>query len=188
MIWLIVGCIIIIFGAVAFRGAPYVPTLQRSVGNALELMDLQKGDLIVDLGAGDGKVLQAAANRGLRALGYEINPLLYLIAKARALPRRRKIAVHWRDFWLAEWPHEAKGVFIFLAGPYMSRLSRRLAQEMERRQEPLRVVSYGFAIPGFLPKKIQDGMYLYELKPTAPNPREVKWNPRLPKLWKRDQK
>ncbi|HSW81097.1 MAG TPA: hypothetical protein VLG40_01755 [Candidatus Saccharimonas sp.] len=186
MIWLIAGGLILLFGAVVLRGAPYVPTLKRSVKNALDLLDLADGDLVIDLGSGDGNVLKAAAQRGYKALGYEINPLLCIISRLRALPQRSKITVLWRDFWLAEWPQETKAVFVFLAGPYMNHLSRKLAQVMNERKQPLIVISYGFAIPGYLPKKISNGFYLYELQPTN-DPRKPRWNPRIPhpKLFRR---
>lgn len=178
--WVIIGCIILLFGAVVFRGAPYVPTLRRGVISALDLLDLQKNELIIDLGSGDGKILRAAAARGYRALGYEINPLLYLVSRLIALPQSSRVTVHLRDFWLADWPKDAKAVFVFLAGPHMAHLSRKLQNEMAKRDEPLLVVSYGFSIPNYLPKKISNGFYLYELKPTN-DPHKPQWNERIPR-------
>lgn len=183
--WLIIGCIIILFGAVAFRGAPYVPTLRREVKSAIDLLDLGPDDLVIDLGSGDGKILQAAAARGYRALGYELNPVLLIISKLRTLRQRRRITVQWRDFWLADWPQDTKAVFVFLAGPFMAHLSQKLHQEMSHRTTPLIVVSHGFAIPGYLPKKIQDGMYLYELQPNR-NEHEAQWNAKpRPKIFQK---
>jgi hypothetical protein len=171
--WVTVGCIILlIFGAVVFRGAPYVPTHRRSVHDALDLLDLQPGELIVDLGSGDGNVIKAAGRRGLRALGYELNPLLCLVARLRCLTMRDRVTVRWRDFWLAELPPDTKAVFIFLGGPHMKHLARKLDHVMDKRTESLTVLSYGFAIPGYLPKKLSGGLYLYELKPKGlPAPR-----------------
>lgn len=179
--WIIIGCIILLFGAVVFRGAPYVPTHKRSVDNALDLLELEKDDLIIDLGSGDGNVLKAAASRGYRALGYELNPLLVMLAKLRTFGRRSRIQVQWRDFWLADWPQETKAVFVFLAGPFMNHLARKLKQEMARRKTPLLVISHGFSIPGYLPKRISNGLYLYELQPTpGDNPHKPQWNERIP--------
>jgi SAM-dependent methyltransferase len=163
--WIIIGLVILLFGAVAFRGAPYVPTHRRTVKTALDLLELNHDDVVVDLGSGDGNVLRAAAKRGARAVGYEINPVLFFIAWLRCLPHRLRVRVLLRDFWLAEFPPDATVVFVFLAGPHMRHLSRKLEREMAKRNEPLRVVSYGFAIPGFLPKRIAHGLYLYELQP-----------------------
>lgn len=176
----IIGCILLLFGAVAFRGAPYVPTHRRSVNGAMDLLNLNKGDLVLDLGSGDGKVLKAAAMRGYKALGYEINPVLFVISKIITSHQRNQITILWRDFWLTEWPRETKAVFVFLAGPHMNHLARKLQQEMSHRSEPLIVLSYGFDIPGYLPKKISQGLYLYELQPLDPHkPQKGEYDHRL---------
>jgi hypothetical protein len=164
---LIATCLIILFGAVAFRGAPYVPTHKVTIIAALELLQpyLRKGDIILDLGSGDGSVLMHAVKNGYRAVGYELNPLLNFIAWLRCWRKHMHVTIHLHDYWLASWPTDTKAVFVFLAGPYMNKLKRKLDAEMTRRTEPLLVVSNGFAIPGVLPKKISNGLYLYELKP-----------------------
>jgi len=160
------ACLIILFGAVAFRGAPYVPTLKVAIIAAFDLLDdhLKKGDTIVDLGSGDGSVLKHAAKHGYRAVGYELNPILNFIAWLRTR-KGAKVTIHLHDFWIAGWPAETKAVFVFLAGPYMNKLKRKLDQEMAKRTTPLYVVSNGFAIPGVLPIKVSQGLYLYELHP-----------------------
>lgn len=163
--FLIATCLIILFGAVVFRGAPYVPTHKRTVTAALDMLPLDRGDLIIDLGSGDGAVLVAAAKRGYRAIGYDLNPILNFVAWLRSWRNRVHIRIHLHDFWLATWPPETKAVFVFLAGPYMNKLARKLDAVMATRSEPLYVLSNGFAIPGILPKKISQGLYLYELKP-----------------------
>jgi len=165
--FLIATCLIILFGAVAFRGAPYVPTHKATIVAALDLLDeqIKKGDIIVDLGSGDGSVLKYAAKRGYRAIGYELNPLLNFIAWSRTVRKGAHVTIHLHDFWIATWPKETKAVFVFLAGPYMNKLKRKLDKEMTTRDQPLYVVSNGFAIPGVLPKKISSGLYLYELHP-----------------------
>jgi len=163
--FLIATCLIILFGAVAFRGAPYVPTHKRTITAALDLLPLHHGDLIIDLGSGDGAVLVAAAKRGYRAVGYDLNPILNFIAWLRCWRNHLHVKIHLHDFWLATWPPDTKAVFVFLAGPYMKKFARKLDAVMATRSEPLYVVSNGFAIPGILPKKINKGVYFYELKP-----------------------
>ncbi|MGH7196267.1 MAG: class I SAM-dependent methyltransferase [Candidatus Saccharimonadales bacterium] len=161
----IIACLLLLFGAVVFRGAPYVPTLGKTADTALDMLNLQEGEVVVDLGSGDGIFLKKAAKRGQTAIGYEINPILCVIAWGRCWRQRNQVSVRWRDFWLSELPPETKGVYVFLAGPYMNRFKRKIEAEMKKRTEPLRVVSNGFAIPGYLPKKISQGLYLYEFKP-----------------------
>ena len=165
--FLIAACLIILFGAVAFRGAPYVPTHKATVVAALDMLKphVKKGATIVDLGSGDGNVLLAAAKRGYRAVGYDLNFILNFIAWLRCWGMGNRVTIHLHDFWLAHWPPQTDAVFVFLAGPYMNKLKRKLDVEMTKRTKPLLVVSNGFALPGVLPKQISKGLYLYELKP-----------------------
>lgn len=163
--WIISGGLILLFGAVVLRGAPYVPTHHKTIHKALDMLPLDQGDTIVDLGSGDGSVLLFAARKGYRAIGYELNPFLCFITWLRCWRHRRCTKVYLYDFWLATFPPHTKAVFVFLAGPYMHKLKRKLDVEMAKRTEPLYVVSNGFALPGVLPKQISNGLYLYELKP-----------------------
>jgi hypothetical protein len=81
MIWIILLLVILAFQfVVLFLGAPYVPTLPKQREAALDLLKLKPGQTLIDLGCGDGAMLIAAAKRGINSVGYEINPLLALIA------------------------------------------------------------------------------------------------------------
>ena len=54
---LVLGVVLILaFGAVMLVGAPYLPTLGKQVNSALDLLDLKKGQRLLELGAGDGTV------------------------------------------------------------------------------------------------------------------------------------
>jgi SAM-dependent methyltransferase len=57
--------------------APFVTTPQEVVDRMLELAQVSQGDLLYDLGSGDGRIVIAAARRyGARAVGFEIDPAL----------------------------------------------------------------------------------------------------------------
>ena len=54
---------------------PYVPTPQEVVDRMLELAQVKKGDVVYDLGSGDGRIVVSAAQKyGVRAIGFEIDP------------------------------------------------------------------------------------------------------------------
>jgi hypothetical protein len=54
---------------------PYVPTPQEVVERMLELAQVKKGDIVYDLGSGDGRIVITAAQKyGVRAIGFEIDP------------------------------------------------------------------------------------------------------------------
>ncbi|HKY07439.1 MAG TPA: class I SAM-dependent methyltransferase [Candidatus Binatia bacterium] len=57
--------------------APYVPTPQEVVNRMLEIAEVRPGDVVYDLGSGDGRiVITAAARYGVKAVGFEISPNL----------------------------------------------------------------------------------------------------------------
>ena len=54
---------------------PYVPTPQEVVERLLELAQVKKGDVVYDLGSGDGRIVVTAAKKyGVKAIGFEIDP------------------------------------------------------------------------------------------------------------------
>ena len=148
------------FSFVLINGAPYLPTLNRQISVGLELADLQPDDLILELGCGDGRVLIAAAKKGLRGVGYELNPIMYIIAKLRLVPYRGQIKVIWGDFWRKSWP-EADAIYVFLLPRLMSKLEQNI---LSRKTAPRKVISFAFEFPGRKAISQKNGVFLYELK------------------------
>ena len=63
-------------------GLPWVPTGPRRIRRALQLARLRPGEVLYDLGAGDGRVLDIACREfGARAVGIEISPMHCVIAR-----------------------------------------------------------------------------------------------------------
>ena len=53
----------------------YVPTPQEVVDAMLRMADVKKGDVLFDLGSGDGRIVVTAAQRyGVRGTGIDIDP------------------------------------------------------------------------------------------------------------------
>lgn len=66
---------------------PFVPTQQAVVAEMLRLADVDKNDVLYDLGSGDGRiVITAAKERGARGVGVDINPVR--IAESRENARK----------------------------------------------------------------------------------------------------
>lgn len=54
---------------------PFVPTPQDVVERMLELAQVKKGEVVYDLGSGDGRIVITAAKKyGVKAVGFEIDP------------------------------------------------------------------------------------------------------------------
>ncbi len=63
----------------------YYPTPMNAVAEMLRMAQIREGDVLYDLGSGDGRVpIMAAQLYGIRAVGIEINPKIIWVAKERA--------------------------------------------------------------------------------------------------------
>lgn len=124
---------------------PYAATPGRQVERILDSLQLPPQARLYDLGCGDGRVVFAAARRGMHAVGYELQPLTYLRAKVTQLARHRNAHIRWGDFRRAN-VRDADCVFCFLVGSVMP----QVAQWLEHQLKPgCLVVSYGFKFPAW---------------------------------------
>lgn len=155
------AAVVLTFSFVIAFGAPFLPTLQVRTADALELLDLKSGQTLVELGSGDGRILRAAAERGIYAIGYELNPLLVIWSKLRNWRLRHFITVHWKNYWRHKLP-VTDGVYVFLLNPYMEKLDKKITQEITKK---VKLVSFAFAIPGKKPVRQINGMMLYHYSP-----------------------
>ena len=160
VVLIILGLVILMFGLVVIVGPPFVPTLSKQVVTALDLLDLKPGQTLLELGCGDGRVMKAAAERGLQVVGIEINPFLALIARFRCWKYRKQVTIIWDDMWKAHWP-QADGIFTFMIQRQMGRLDKKIIAWQERS---VTLASFAFHIPDKAPKSKYNGIFLYEYK------------------------
>jgi SAM-dependent methyltransferase len=162
MVWaFVIGFLVLLcFSLVLFVGAPYVPTLNAQVRAALELANLKPGETLLELGCGDGKVLIAAAQVGVKSVGYELNPILALIAWLRTRRFKGEVKVVWGDFWAKDWP-EADAIFVFLLDKYMGRLNKKIIRYSHK---PIALLSFAFQIPTRQADAEKAGVYLYKYR------------------------
>jgi SAM-dependent methyltransferase len=152
--------LIICFGGVLFFGAPYLPTLKSQITVALELADLKSGQTLLELGCGDGKVVIAAAKLGYKVIGYELNPLLALVAWIRTRRYGKQVKIVCADFWHVSLP-KAEAIFVFLLPRYMKKLDLKIEEEAYK---PVRLVSFAFEVPGRKHDSEMAGVYLYKFQ------------------------
>jgi len=157
LLLIIAIALVVSFGLIVFVGAPYVPSLKPHIEAAFELLDLQEGDLLLELGAGDGRVMVAALERGQRVIGYELNPVLAAVAWLRTRKYGTRAKVVWGDAFQAEWPPETKGVYLFGV--------KRLAQRVDRRlmgdSTGAKFVTVGFEVMGKQADATRGAVHLY---------------------------
>jgi SAM-dependent methyltransferase len=121
----------------------------------LTLAEVGPGDLVYDLGCGDGRMVVTAARRyGARAVGIEIDPLRYAWCQAliTVLGLRDRVRIVYGDFFSQDLS-DADVVTCYLLQSTNNRLEGKLNQEL---RPGTRVVSNTFTFPG-LSKVRQDG-------------------------------
>jgi 16S rRNA A1518/A1519 N6-dimethyltransferase RsmA/KsgA/DIM1 with predicted DNA glycosylase/AP lyase activity len=158
IILLIILFIILCFGFVLIFGAPYLPTMKTQQNQALDLLDLKPGQTLLELGSGDGRLLITAAKRGINCVGYELNPILFIVSKALCFKYRKLIKIYYGNFWHKKWP-PADGIFVFLHPRFMKKLDQYITKQYPHQK--VKLVSYAFKIPGKKPAKTQSAIFLY---------------------------
>ena len=149
---------VILFGFVVFFGAPYLPSLKPQINAALDLLDLRPGEVMLEIGSGDGRVALAAAKRGWKVVGYELNPVLVLISYVYTWKYRSQITIKWGNAFYADWP-QAQGIYIFGLPKIMEKLHTKITQT---QHSSTRLVSFSFEIPGMTPTLKKEGIFVYE--------------------------
>jgi len=121
---------------------PYVPTPEAVVEGMLDMAGVQPGERLVDLGSGDGRIAIAAAKRGARAMGVEINQRLVSRARLNAeMAGQKDNARFVRDDLFAVSLREADVVTLYLLPQINEKLRPKLLTEM---RPGARVVSHAF--------------------------------------------
>lgn len=133
---------------------PYQPSPQPVVDKMLELANVDRQDLVVDLGSGDGQIVITAAKKyGARGIGIDLDP--QRVDEARANARRAAVEdrVQFRvgDLYTANFS-DATVVTLFL-WPEVNRTLRPLL--WRQLKVGTRVVSYIWDMgPEWPPEKI----------------------------------
>lgn len=137
---------------------PFVPTPEVVVRRMLQLANVRSGEVVYDLGCGDGRiVIMAAREFGARAACIEIRKDLYeqTLRRVKDLGLEDRVKVIYGNFF-EEDLSEADVVTMYL----LTSVNERIRPKLERELRPgVRVVSHDFEVPGWKPLVVED---LYE--------------------------
>lgn len=131
---------------------PDVRTPLVVVNEMLRLANVTAGDVIYDLGSGDGRILIAAArDRGARGVGLEIDPALVAESTERAqrLGLADRLSFRQQDLFEADLT-PATVVTLYLSPD----LNRRLRPKLLSQLRPgARIVSHSFDMGDWVPSR-----------------------------------
>jgi cyclopropane fatty-acyl-phospholipid synthase-like methyltransferase len=133
---------------------PFVPTPPEVVDRMLEMAQIKSGDVIYDLGSGDGRiVIQAAKRYGVKGVGIEIDAGLVQRAKSNAFKEKVDHLVEFRlQDALAVDISPATVVTLYM----LPEFNAKLRPIFEKQLKPgSRVVSHDFEIQGWVPDKVE---------------------------------
>ena len=132
-------------------GAMFATTHNSKIKKVLEAVTMLPGQVVYDLGCGDGRFLIAVVRKyKVKAIGFEINPWAYMLSKLKVRLWHTNVLIHFKDFWKADLG-SADIVFCYLFPDVMERLKEKLSQELK---VGAKVISCNFEIPGWRPEKI----------------------------------
>jgi precorrin-6B methylase 2 len=141
------------------RGPVFVPTTDEKMEIMFKLAALKKGEVLADLGSGDGKLVIEAARRGFTAHGYEINPWLVWQSRRqiRTLGLEQKAKIFYQSLWKADLS-QYDVVMLYGTTYIMKSLEKKLKRELKKKA---RFVSNYFQLPNWKPVKKIGDVYLF---------------------------
>ena len=131
--------------------APFDPTPHEVVDRMLALGGIKPGDLLYDLGSGDGRVLIAAARKyRIKAVGFEVDPGLVKLARENIKQENLEqlVEVRHQDFMTADLS-SASIVTLYLSHDGNQALKPILLHQL---QPGARIISYTFDMGDWPPK------------------------------------
>ena len=147
----------------------YEPTPLAVVDTLIAAAGAGSNDVVYDLGCGDGRFVVAAARRGARGVGFDLNPNLVEWATANALAERvnPRVSFEVRDIFTIDLS-PASVVTLYLLPELNLRLRPKLWKELRVGS---RVVSNAFEMGDWAPDRTFDvptryrKAYLWTIKP-----------------------
>ena len=130
----------------------FVPTPPEVVAAMLKLADLHPGDVLYDLGCGDGRIVVTAAKEyGVKAVGFDVDPkrIRESLENVRKNGVGDRVTITQADIFKTDL-RAADVVTLYL----LPRLNVQLMPQLARLKPGSRIVSHSFDMKGAKPNKV----------------------------------
>jgi SAM-dependent methyltransferase len=131
----------------------FVPTPYVVVDKMLEMAEVKKGDVVYDLGCGDGRIVVAAAKKyGVKAVGFDIDPqrVKESLENVRTNNVEKLVTIKEADIFTLDLS-EASVVTLYL----LPSLNVKLMPQLAKLKPGTRIVSHDFDMRGAKPVDVQ---------------------------------
>jgi len=135
--------------------APFVPSPVPVIQHMLKLADLKPGEVLFDLGAGDGRtVMMAAKSFGARAVGVELREDLAkkALSTIHTNGLADRVTIVNGDLFTVNLT-SADVVFLYLTTSANEKIRPKLETELKKG---VRIVSHDYEIVGWKPVKVDN--------------------------------
>lgn len=133
---------------------PFVRTPPEVIQRMLEMAQVKPGDVVYDIGSGDGAIIIYAAKKyGIKGVGIEIDQDLVLKARDNAFREKVEHLVEFRvqDAFTAD-VSPATVITLYM----LPEFNAKLRPMLERQLKPgTRVVAHDYPIEGWVPDKVE---------------------------------
>ncbi len=131
----------------SFKGSPYVPTKSDEADKILQAANLKTGQRFLDLGCGDGRLVQKAVQQyKVEGTGIDINPVILFWAKLKAKWAKTNNIVFMRQNIFAADLRNYDVIYLFLFPDLLQKLKSKLSTQTKPN---VLIISHGFQIEGW---------------------------------------
>ena len=150
------------------QGAPFVPTPMKAAKKLINISGIKKGDKVIDIGCGDGRLVYLAAKeKDAEATGFELSPLVYAFAKIRQLLWKSKAKIRFGDFRMFDLS-TCDYIVCYMLPETLNKFVPKFEKDMKKGAK---IVSYAFKISQWEPALVVPSepaenisqIYVYEI-------------------------